>query len=241
MSGYSTVKFNLRFVTPPAFKEVYFYGEVTKTYDLTAATHRVGENLFLVVADTPDELRNELSQMRGFEWDPSKVNKVTWASITSKFRCVYYNDTACYVIAGEDYQPNSILSYPGSGIAPVLTSTLIVPFINDDPYIVNGAICVMTECGDIEASAVLMDSSADVLDLFNAMKCRAITVSELPALAAEYGATKYFYHGYTHTIESLKDGLFEYVGLDSIYSTDNDDAEERLINSLKKKDNNEDK
>lgn len=241
MSGYSTVKFDLRFVSPPAFKEVYIYGGVNNDYNITAATHRIGESLFLVVADDPEGLRTELSTMPGFQWDPTQVMKVTWASVTSKFVCVYYNDTACYVVGGEDYYPNCVLSYPGSGIAPVVTKTIIIPYINDKPYIIDGAICVMTEIADIEASAKLMEVSVDVEAIFDAMSCKAIAISELPGIAHKYGASKYFFHGNTRTIKSLVNELYAYVALASITDGDDEDEEERLLNILKKKENNENK
>lgn len=241
MSGYTTIKYDLRFVSPPAFKEAYIYGGVKEDYNLTAATHRIGDNRFLIVADEPEGLRAELSTMPGFEWDPTQVMKVTWGTVTSKFVCIYYNDAARYVIGGEDFNPNCVICHPGSGIAPVVTKTVIIPYIDDKPYVIDGTICVMTEIADIEASASILDPSVDIDALFERMSCKAIAISELPGIAQEHNAHSYFLHGKKCTIKSLVSALFEYIALDAITDNETEDQEERLLNILNKKDNNENK
>jgi hypothetical protein len=241
MSGYTTIKYDLRFVSPPAFKEAYIYGGVNNDYNLSAATQRIGDNRFLIVADDPEGLRTELSEMPGFEWDPTMVLKVTWGAVTSKFVCIYYNQTARYVIGGEDFNPTCVICHPGSGIAPVVTKTVIIPYIDNKPYVVDGTICVMTEIADIEASASILEPSVDIHALFERMSCKAIAVSELPGIAQEHNAHSYFLHGKKSTIKSLVSDLFEYIALDATNDNDAEDQEERLLNILKEKDNNENK
>lgn len=229
-NGNLPIKFNTNFITPPVFKDAYIYGDISQEYNISAATHRIADMLFIIVADSVDELRAELEDLDTF--DESNVSKVNWGSLTCKFTLVYYKDTACYCMTGADYNISCITQSPGSGLAPIITNTVIIPYMNDIPITKDNILCVLGEVSDIEASLTMMDRSMVSMETFDEITFIATAVSELPTIASQVDADRYFYHGKTFSIKELVRDLFTYV---CQIEQPEEDAEERIINSLKQK------
>lgn len=91
----------------------------------------VGGEAYIMIGDTEEEL---VSQIRMKNNEPFITKQMTWQTLGSMFRFVFYKDKPRFFTGGKDFRASSILTCPGGDVIPDIYSFITVAQYEDGSY-----------------------------------------------------------------------------------------------------------
>jgi hypothetical protein len=107
-----------------------------------------GEN-YLIIADTVEELNSQVVMKNN---EPFVAKQMSWQTLGSMFRFIFYKDKPRFFAGGRDFRASSILTCPNGELVPDIYSFISVGQNEDETYVMyKGAVVAETNPYDLLA------------------------------------------------------------------------------------------
>jgi hypothetical protein len=184
----------------------------------TVMANIAGEN-YLIVADSEEELSTQVVMKNN---EPYIAKQMTWHTVGSMFRFIFYKDKPRFFAGGRDFRANSILTCPGGELVPDIYSFIAIGQNEDGTYVMHNK-AVVAETNPYDLLAVI-----DQLGLNNKVE----NIISMPLMQAAPMFDRLWHDDRVHEMgERL---VFDPKCIDMVFGeSDPEDMEERLIRKLK--------
>jgi hypothetical protein len=184
----------------------------------TVMASLAGEN-YLIIADTEEELKQQVRMKNN---EPFNAKQMTWQTLGSMFRFIFYKNKPRFFAGGRDFRASGILTCPGGELVPDMYSFISIGQNEDESYVMyKGAVVAETNPYDLLA----------VIDTLG-LDLKVENIVSMPLMQAAPMFDKLYHEDRVHDMGPRL--VYDPKCIKMVFGDeDPEDMEERLIRKLK--------